>query len=220
MHGCLVYAELSPRRQQFQLRGTSHVTAKQHCNHLQIFKNAPCKATLFSESHTHYPVNIPDPIRKHFGSGQLWPLQPAGAAGIGLDRIYILYAGPDFRPHLIRVRSSQDGLDHTVQNKPGYNLVLDGLVRVWPKGSVPEESRCARIIGPASGQHFRAGSVSGSDANRIRHVYWAEGRRREQHYCCHCEALRTHLEMRRSTSVYLNNKIIITTCHTSDAWQF
>ena len=24
-----------------------------------------------------YPVNMPDPIRKHFGYGQLWPLWPA-----------------------------------------------------------------------------------------------------------------------------------------------
>ena len=26
---------------------------------------------------TAYPVNMPDPIWKHFGYGQLWPLRPA-----------------------------------------------------------------------------------------------------------------------------------------------
>ena len=128
------------------LRCTSHVTAKQHCNHLQIFKNALCKATLFSESHTHCPVNIPDPIRKRFGSGQLWPLQPAGAAGIGLDRIYILYAGPDFRPHLNRVRSCKDGRIILCKTSPDtiwFWTALSGCGRKDPfrkKAGVQESS--------------------------------------------------------------------------------
>ena len=37
-------------------------------------------------------------------------------------------------------------MDHIVQNRPGSDL--DGLVRVWPKTSGLEASRCAGIIGP------------------------------------------------------------------------
>ena len=35
---------------------------------------------------TAYPVNMPDPIRKHFGYGQLWPVRPA-CRQIGPDGI-------------------------------------------------------------------------------------------------------------------------------------
>ena len=55
-------------------------------------------------------------------------------------------------PHSIRFRSSTDGLDHIVRNRPGSDLVLDGHVRLWPNGSGPEASWCARIIGPGSGK--------------------------------------------------------------------
>ena len=40
---------------------------------------------------------------------------------------------------------SKEGMDHTVQNRPGSDL--GGLVRVWPNTSVPEASRFAGIIG-------------------------------------------------------------------------
>ena len=55
-------------------------------------------------------------------------------------------------PHSIWFRSSTDGLDHIVRNRPGSDLVLDGHVRLWPNGSGPEASWCARIIGPGSGK--------------------------------------------------------------------
>ena len=55
-----------------------------------------------------------------------------------------------FGPDPIRFRFSTDGPDHTVRNRPGSDLVMDGHVRLWPSGSVPEASRCARIIGPGS----------------------------------------------------------------------
>ena len=61
---------------------------------------------------------------------------------IGPDRIY---AGSGF-PHPIRFRFSKEGLDHTVQNRPGSDL--DGLVRFQPNASGLEASRCAGIIGP------------------------------------------------------------------------
>ena len=65
------------------------------------------------------------------------------------------------------LHSSTDGLDHTVQNQLGSNLVLADCVRFWPDGSSLEASQCARLIQPASGQRFRA------DLDQIRHVYWA-----------------------------------------------
>ena len=40
---------------------------------------------------------------------------------------------------------SKEGMDHTVQNRPGSDL--DGLARVWPNTSGLEASRCAGIIG-------------------------------------------------------------------------
>ena len=79
------------------------------------------------------PVNMPDPIRKRLGYGQLWASYRPGR---------IVYAGSDF-PHPIRFRFPKDGLDHTVQNRPGSDL--DGLVRVWLNSS-----------GPVSYTHLRA----------------------------------------------------------------
>ena len=45
----------------------------------------------------------------------------------------------------------------------GFDLILDGLVRLWPRGSISEGNRCAEIIGPGSGKtelsRIRFGSV-------------------------------------------------------------
>ena len=55
-----------------------------------------------------------------------------------------------------RFRSSTDVPDNIVQNQPGSDLVLADCVRLWPNGSSPKASRCARIIRPDSGQCFPA----------------------------------------------------------------
>ena len=55
-----------------------------------------------------------------------------------------------------RFPSSTYVLLDTVQNQPGYDLVLAECVRFWPNRSGPEPSRCAQIIRPASGQCFAA----------------------------------------------------------------
>ena len=47
---------------------------------------------------------MPDPIRKCFGYGQLWPLPPSCSQN---------QAGSDF-PHPIRFRSSKEGSDHAL----------------------------------------------------------------------------------------------------------
>ena len=66
-------------------------------------------------------------------------------------------AGPLPVSHFqIRLPSSTDGPEHSMENQPGTDLVLADCVRLGPNGSGPEASRCARIIGPASGQSLRA----------------------------------------------------------------
>ena len=44
-------------------------------------------------------------------------------------------------------------------NRPRSDLVLADCVRFWPNGSGPNASRRARILGPVSGQAFRADPV-------------------------------------------------------------
>ena len=70
-----------------------------------------------------------------------------------------------------RLRSFTDGPDRTAQNQPGSDLVRADCARFWPNGSGPE------TIKPACQNHRvrfwpTFPSRSGSDANRIRHVYW------------------------------------------------
>ena len=86
---------------------------------------------------------MPDPIWKRFGYGLLWPSWPACSQNWAVS----LHAGSGFLHS--QFRSSTEGRNHIVQNRPGS--VLDGLVRFWPNVSGPEASRCARIIGPGSG---------------------------------------------------------------------
>ena len=56
-------------------------------------------------------------------------------------------------------RSSTDGPDDVMRNQPGSDLVLADSVGFWPNGTDPEASRCARLIRPASGQHFQSDPV-------------------------------------------------------------
>ena len=46
---------------------------------------------------------------------------------------------------------SKEGMDHTVQNRPGSDL--NGLVRVWPNASGLEARWCAGIIWPGFWQN-------------------------------------------------------------------
>ena len=57
----------------------------------------------------------------------------------------IVYAGSDFS-HPFQLRFSKEGVDHTVQNRPGSDL--DGLARVWLNASGLKASWCSGIIGP------------------------------------------------------------------------
>ena len=80
---------------------------------------------------------MPDPIRKRFGYGQLWPLRPACSQN---------RPGPYMPDPTFRIRFS------SVFPKKAWIILcetdLGGLVRVWPNTSGLEASRCAGIIAP------------------------------------------------------------------------
>ena len=94
-----------------------------------------------SQSYVMYPANMPDPIRKRFGYGQLWPLRPACSR----NRAGSYMPDPTSRVRFSSVFTKED-MDHIVQNRPRSDL--DGLVKVWPNTSGLEASRCAGIIWP------------------------------------------------------------------------
>ena len=81
-------------------------------------------------------------------------LVKAVTASVQPESGLIVYAGPDF-PHSIRLRSSKEGPDHIVQNRPGSDLDgWSGFGQTQKSGL--EASRCAGIIGPVCGR-FVAG---------------------------------------------------------------
>ena len=67
---------------------------------------------------TAYPVNMPDPIWKHFGYGQLRPVMALTAS---LQVHWARWYMPD------PISCIRFGPEHIVQNQPGSDL--DGLVR-------------------------------------------------------------------------------------------
>ena len=90
---------------------------------------------------------------KHAGSdSEAFWLRPVMAimASVQPESARIVYLGSNF-PHPIRFRFSKEGLNPTVQNRPGSDL--DDLVRFWPNASGPEASRCARTAGPGFWQN-------------------------------------------------------------------
>ena len=91
--------------------------------------------------HTQYPCRIRSGsilVTASYGHyGQLWPLRPACSHN---------RAGSYMPDPTSRIRFSKEGMCHTVQNRPGFDL--DGLARVWPNTCGVKASWCARIIGP------------------------------------------------------------------------
>ena len=75
-------------------------------------------------------VNMPDPIWKRFGYGQLWSLQPMCSQNQARSNM----PDPDFL-HPFQFCFSKDGMDDVAQNQPGSHL--DGLVRcIWSGSKV------------------------------------------------------------------------------------
>ena len=84
-------------------------------------------------------------------------LEASRCAGIIVPGFWQDAAGPLPVSHFHTwFRSSTDVPDNIVQNQPRSSLVLADCVGVWPNGSGPEASQCARIIRPASGHCFPA----------------------------------------------------------------
>ena len=122
---------------------------------------ASVSVPLFRRRHGSYCAK---PTRNRSGwSGQGLVWKQAGVQGIIGPGFWQDATVPLPVSHFqTRFRSSTDIPDNIVPNQPGSDLVLADYVKVWPNGSGPEASRCARIIRPASGQCFRA------DPDRIR----------------------------------------------------
>ena len=105
------------------------------------------------QTYAHFATGRPEftgqpATAKHAGSDPeaVW-LRPVMAitACVQPESGRIVYAGSDF-PHPFLLRFSEEGMDHTVQNRSGSDL--DGLVRVWSNASGPEARWCARTISP------------------------------------------------------------------------
>ena len=109
---------------------------------------------------------------KHAGSDpEAFWLRPVMAitASVQSESARIVYARSDF-PHPFQFRFSEEGMDRTVQNRPGSDL--DGLVKVWTNASGLEASWCARITrpgfwqdatGPLPVSHFQTRFRSSTD---------------------------------------------------------
>ena len=80
----------------------------------------------------------------------LWPVM-AITASTRLELGRIVYTRSNFKDPF-ELHFSKEGMDHTVQNRPGSSL--DGLVRIWPNASGLEASLCAGIIRPGFWQGF------------------------------------------------------------------
>ena len=80
---------------------------------------------------------MPDPTRKRFGYGQLWPLRPACSQN---------QAGSYMPDPTSRIRFSKEGMGRTVQNRPGFDM--DSLARDFLNSSGLEARWCAGIIWP------------------------------------------------------------------------
>ena len=94
------------------------------------------------------PVNMPDPIRKGFGYGRLWPLRPAYSQNRAGSYTPDPTSGIPFQ-----FRFSKEGLGHSVQNRPGSDV--EGLARVWLNSSGLKASWCAESSGPVSARRKR-----------------------------------------------------------------
>ena len=95
----------------------------------------------FSSRLIDTPVNMPDPIWKCFGYGQLWPLQPACSQNWARS-----YMPDPTSCILFSSVFSKQGMGHAMPNQPGSDL--DGLARVQQHSSGLKASWCAGIIGP------------------------------------------------------------------------
>ena len=101
---------------------------------------------LFCFQSCIFPVNIPDPIQKHFVYGHY----DQHAARIRLDCMCQIWLPASDSVPVCLFLGGFKGPGHIVQNQPRSNL--DGLARFWPSASGPEASQCVRIIRPGSGR--------------------------------------------------------------------
>ena len=125
----------------------------------EIEQDIAANSTAATTTVNNISVSMPDPIRKRFGYGQLWPLRPACSQN---------RAGSYMHPS--QFPFCKEGMAHTVQNRPGSDL--DGLARVCLNSSGLKASRCAGIsgsgfwqdaTGPLPVSHFQTRFRSSTD---------------------------------------------------------
>ena len=107
--------------------------------------SVPSASTQWRQNNKHdhtgtSPVNMPDPIRKRFGYGQLWPLRPACSQNRAGSCICWIRLPASFSVPFFQRRHGP-----YLQNRPGSDL--DGLARVWLNSSGLKASWCAGMIG-------------------------------------------------------------------------
>ena len=109
-----------------------------------------------------HPVNMPDPIRKRFGYGQLWPLRPACSqnrpASVLVPFFVCLFfqrRSGSYCAKPTHIRSGWPGFGpHSEHRFPAPSSLKEGCgkpvlgVWVWPNTSGQETSWCAGIIWP------------------------------------------------------------------------
>ena len=157
-------------------------THKQPSKHARSHREAFClrsvmaiTASVRPESGRILYADFPHPFQFRFykeGMGHAVQNRPGSSLG-GLIRVWLNssgmkaswcagFNGPGNRPATSFPLSDSvpffttDVPNNSIQNQPVSDLVLAHCVRFWPNGSGPEESRCARIILPVSGQYFPA----------------------------------------------------------------
>ena len=107
---------------------------KEYILHKWQDSKIPCRSCKGIQVRINFPVHMLNPIRKHFGYGQVWPM-----CRIGPDRIFQIRLTASFSVPFFQRYGS------TVQNRPGSNL--DGLARIWLNSSGLKASWCAGISG-------------------------------------------------------------------------
>ena len=110
-----------------------------------------------------HTVNMPDPIRKRFGYGQLWPLRPACSQNRPASVLvpcfvfcFVLQRRPgSYCVKPTQIRSGWPGFGpHSEHRFPAPSSLKEGCgkpvlgVWVWPNTSGQETSWCAGIIWP------------------------------------------------------------------------
>ena len=111
-----------------------------------------------------YPVNMPDPNRKRFGYGQLWPLRPACSQ----NRAGSYMPDPTSRIRFSSVFPKKAWITLCIADPDPVWMALSGFLakRIWSGSKLGCENHRARFL---AGRNRPATSLSLSDSVAIIH---------------------------------------------------